>query len=149
MKVTFREVDPFNCWIWLRFSELPSQGERSYVDGVLDSWYVLGRMGGFNSQNLQVNEQGNDLSWMTYDNEQAKAVIPSLMHNLGEIEYQNEWSRFWVDFGTSDPVAIDVLINIMMRLDEDIVQLEELVIGGVNEDWPVEDHPDAIFQLGE
>lgn len=45
MDVRFREVDPFNCWLWLRFSEVPSQGERNYVDGVFDSWYVIGRLG--------------------------------------------------------------------------------------------------------
>ena len=38
MHVRFREVDPFNCWLWLRFSEIPSQGERNYVDGIFDSW---------------------------------------------------------------------------------------------------------------
>ena len=46
MQVRFREIDPFNCWIWLRFAEVPSQGERNYVDGIFDSWYVLGRLGG-------------------------------------------------------------------------------------------------------
>ena len=37
MQVRFREIDPFNCWIWLRFGEVPSQGERNYVDGIFDS----------------------------------------------------------------------------------------------------------------
>ena len=54
MDIRFREVDPFNCWLWIRFSEPPSQGERNYVDGVFDSWYVIGRLGGFNAENLQV-----------------------------------------------------------------------------------------------
>ena len=35
MDVRFREVDPFNCWLWLRFSEVPSQGERNYIDGAV------------------------------------------------------------------------------------------------------------------
>ncbi|MDD9861572.1 MAG: DUF3531 family protein, partial [Cyanobacteria bacterium MAG STY2_bin_7] len=26
MDIRFREVDPFNCWLWIRFSEPPSQG---------------------------------------------------------------------------------------------------------------------------
>jgi hypothetical protein len=46
MDVRFREVDPFNCWVWLRFADVPSQGERNYVDGIFDSWYVIGRLGG-------------------------------------------------------------------------------------------------------
>ena len=145
MQVRFREADPFNCWIWLRFSEVPSQGERNYVDGIFDSWYVLGRLGGFNAENLQVHDEGDQLSWMSYDNEEATSVMPALMHNIGQLEYQQEWARCWVDLGTSDGIALDVLINALRQLDSDVVQLEELLIGGVNEDWPVEDHPDSVF----
>ena len=145
MRIRFREVDPFNCWVWLRFSEIPSQGERNYVDGIFDSWYVLGRLGGFNAESLQVHEEGEELSWMSYENEEATAVMPALMHNMGQMEYQQEWARCWVDLGTSDGIALDVLINALRQLDSDVVQLEELLIGGVNEDWPVEDHPDSVF----
>ena len=148
MDIRFREVDPFNCWLWIRFSEPPSQGERNYVDGVFDSWYVIGRLGGFNAENLQVNDAGSDLSWMAYDNDGAESAMPALMHNMGQLEYQNEWGRCWVDLGTSDGVAIDVLINALRQLDSDVVQIEELVVGGVNENWPVEEHPDSVFPAG-
>ena len=145
MRVRFREVDPFNCWLWLRFSEIPSQGERNYVDGIFDSWYVLGRLGGFNAESLQVHEEGDELSWMAYENDEATAVMPALMHNMGQMEYFQEWARCWVDLGTSDGIALDVLINALRQLDSDVVQLEELLIGGVNDDWPVEEHPDSVF----
>ncbi|CAI8158119.1 MAG: DUF3531 family protein [Prochlorococcus sp.] len=148
MDVRFREIDPFNCWLWLRFADSPSQGERSYVDGVFDSWYVIGRMGGFNAENLQANEEGAELSWMSYDNDQASSVMPALMHNMGELEYEGEWARCWLDLGTSDAVALDVLINALRQLDNDVVQLQELLVGGVNEDWPVEEHPESLFPLG-
>ena len=148
MDIRFREVDPFNCWLWIRFSEPPSQGERNYVDGVFDSWYVIGRLGGFNAENLQVNDAGSDLSWMAYDNDGAESAMPALMHNMGQLEYQNDWGRCWVDLGTSDGVAIDVLINALRQLDSDVVQIEELVVGGVNENWPVEEHPDSVFPAG-
>ena len=148
MDIRFREVDPFNCWLWIRFSEPPSQGERNYVDGVFDSWYVIGRLGGFNAENLQGHDAGSDLSWMTYDNDGAESAMPALMHNMGQLEYQNDWGRCWVDLGTSDGVAIDVLINALRQLDSDVVQIEELVVGGVNENWPVEDHPDSVFPAG-
>ena len=148
MEIRFREVDPFNCWLWIRFSEPPSQGERNYVDGVFDSWYVIGRLGGFNAENLQVNDAGSDLSWMAYDNDGAESAMPALMHNMGQLEYQNDWGRCWVDLGTSDGVAIDVLINALRQLDSDVVQIEELVVGGVNENWPVEEHPDSVFPAG-
>jgi hypothetical protein len=148
MEIRFREVDPFNCWLWIRFSEPPSQGERNYVDGVFDSWYVIGRLGGFNAENLQVNDAGSDLSWMAYDNDGAESAMPALMHNMGQLEYQNDWGRCWVDLGTSDGVAIDVLINALRQLDSDVVQIEELVVGGVNDNWPVEEHPDSVFPAG-
>ena len=148
MDVRFREVDPFNCWVWLRFPDVPSQGERNYVDGIFDSWYVIGRFGGFNAENLQVHEEGADMSWMGYNNEEADSVMPALMHNMGQMEYQEEWARCWIDLGTSDGVSLDILINALRQLDADVVQLVELVVGGVNEDWPVEDHPDSVFPAG-
>ncbi len=145
MEIKFREFDPFNCWIWFRFQDVPSQGERNYVDGVFDSWYVLGRLGGFNSENLQAHEAGADLNWFLYENEKTSSINNAVMHNAGQLEYQGTWGRCWVDLGTSDTLAIDVLINALRQLDRDVCQIEELLIGGVNDDWPVETHPDAIF----
>ncbi|MDC0277568.1 DUF3531 family protein [bacterium] len=145
MHVRFREVDPFNCWVWLRFSEIPGQGERNYVDGIFDSWYVIGRLGGFNAENLQVHEESEDLSFMSYDNDDSSSAMPALMHNMGQLEYHEEWARCWLDLGTSDGIALDVLINALKQLNSDVVKLDQLLIGGVNEDWPVEDHPDSVF----
>ena len=109
---------------------------------------MIGRRGGFNAENLQVHDAGADLSWMGYDNEEAEGVMPALMHNMGELEYQGEWGRCWVDMGTSDGVGIDVLINALRQLDTDVVQIQEVVIGGVNDDWAVEEHPDSLFPSG-
>ena len=64
MEIRFREFDPFNCWIWLRFSNPPGQGERGYIETTLDSWFFLGKLGGFNAENLQVHEEGAEVSWM-------------------------------------------------------------------------------------
>ena len=147
MEIRFREFDPFNSWIWLRFSHPPGQGERGYVDTVFDSWFFLGKLGGFNAENLQVHEEGADVSWMAYDAEVAERAMPALMHNMGEIEYQADWARCWVDLGTSDAVALDVLINSLRQLDSDVVQIEELLVGGINDDWPVDEHPDSLFPL--
>ena len=145
MEVHFREVDPFNCWLWIRFEQIPSQGERNYIDGLFDSWYVMGRLGGFNAGNLQAHQAGADLSWLTYSEDEQSSNLPALMHNLGQLEYQNEWARCWVDMGTSDAIALDVLINALTQVNADLVKLEKIIIGGINEDWPVDEHPDAIF----
>jgi len=148
MEVSFREVDPFNCWIWLKFADVPGKGEIDYINGVFDSWYVIGRLGGFNSENMQTHEMGSDVSWMNYENDIATG-LPSLMHNLGEFEFNGCWARCWVDLGTADLISIDILINTLKQMDVDVVQIDEVIVGGVNQDWPVEDHPDTIFPSKE
>ena len=145
MEIRFREFDPFNCWIWLRFTHAPGQGERGYIDTVFDSWFFLGKLGGFNAENLQVQDEGAELSGMAYDIDTAARAMPALMHNMGEMEYQGEWARCWLDLGTSDALALDVLINALRQLDTDVVEIKELLIGGINDDWPVEDQPDSLF----
>mgnify|MGYP003340280315 FL=1 len=147
MEVRFREVDPFNCWIWLRLSHPPGGGERGYLETAFDSWFFLGKLGGFNAENLQVHEAGADLSWLSWDGEEAGQALPALMHNMGPLEYREEWVRCWVDLGTSDALALDVLINTLQRLDQDVLEIEELLIGGLQEDWPVEEEPESPFNL--
>jgi hypothetical protein len=41
-----------------------------------------------------------------------------------------------------------VLINALRQLDTDVVEIAELVVGGVNDDWPVDDDPLSPFGLG-
>ncbi|MFM7312650.1 MAG: DUF3531 family protein [Cyanobium sp.] len=145
MEVRFREIDPFNCWIWLRFPQPLGQGERGYLETVLDSWFVLGKLGGFNAENLQAHEEGADLSWMAWDSSEAATAMPTLMHNMGQLEIRGAWARVWVDLGTSDALALDVLINALHCLDRDIVEIEALLVGGLQEDWPIEEEPDSPF----
>ena len=145
MEVRFREFDPFNCWIWLRFPNPPGQGERGYLETAFDSWFFLGKLGGFNAGNLQAHEGGGDLSWMAYDGEEAERALPALMHSMGAMEYREDWARCWLDLGTSDPLALDVLINALDRLNSDVVEVAEICIGGLNVDWPIEEEPDTLF----
>ncbi|MEB3332144.1 MAG: DUF3531 family protein [Synechococcaceae cyanobacterium] len=145
MDVLFREVDPFSCWIWLRFAQPPAQGERDYVEAVFDSWFVLGKLGGFNAENLQSHEAGADLSWLSWDGDGAARALPALMHDMAVMEYQGDRGRCWVDLGTSDALALDVLINALRQLDTDVVEIVELVIGGLEEDWPVDEAPQSLF----
>ncbi len=141
MQVQFREFDPFDLWIWLEFSTVPSQREQQYIEEVFDSWFFLGKLGGFNAENLQVQEQGLDLSYMEYDEEAADKSLVSLMHNMADFEYQGTWARCWVDLGTSDAIALDILISALKQLSKEYLPIERLVIGGQNEDWPVEGSP--------
>lgn len=139
MQVQFREFNPFDVWIWLQFSTVPSDLEKRYVEEAFQSWYFLGKLGAFNAENLQVQEEGLDLSYMNYDEQMAENSLMALMHNMGEFEYQGIWARCWFDLGTSDAIALDILINALKQLSKEYVTIELLYIGGENEDWPVED----------
>lgn len=138
MEIQFREIDPFNVWIWLKFSTVPSRQERQYIEEVFDSWFYLGKLGGFNAENLQVQETGVNLSYMDYDSEGYDKSVLALMHNMGEVEYEGTWARCWFDLGTADAIALDILINALKQLSAEYVTIEQLYIGGENEDWPVE-----------
>jgi hypothetical protein len=145
MQVQFREIDPFNVWIWLEFADPPSELEKQYVEEVLNSWFFLGKLGGFNAENMQVQEVGLDLSYMDYDEDGAEDSLIALMHNMGEVEYEGNWGRCWFDLGTSDAIALDVLINAFRQFSRDYVRLERLIIGGENEDWQVAGSPYGSF----
>ena len=67
MQIQFREFNPFDVWIWLKFSTIPSLQEKKYVEEVFTSWFYLGKLGGFNAENLQVQDTGIDISYMNYD----------------------------------------------------------------------------------
>lgn len=43
------------------------------------------------------------------------------------------------DLGTGDELGLDVLINMLSGCSEDYVGVKQLIIGGENEDWPIDD----------
>jgi Protein of unknown function (DUF3531) len=145
MEISLREFNPFNLWIWLEFDTTPSPMEKQYIEELFNAWFYMGKLGGFNAENLQVQETGVDISYMEYDTEAASNSLMALMHNMADFEYQGTWGRCWFDLGTSDPIALDVLINALMQLSAEYVTVKKLIIGGQNEDWPVEDKNPSLF----
>jgi hypothetical protein len=145
MQVQFRECDFFNIWIWLRFVTTPSPMEQQYIEEIFDSWFFLGKLGGFNAENLQVQDAGLELSYLPYREADSGNVLVSLMHNMGELEYQGVWARCWFDLGTTDAIALDILINALQQFSQDYVAVEELIIGGENPDWPIPENRRADF----
>jgi hypothetical protein len=139
MQVQFREFDPFNVWVWLEFSTVPSEMEKQYVEEVFNSWFFIGKLGGFNAENLQVQEVGLEVSYMEYDEDVAETSLLALMHNMGDVEYEGGWARCWFDLGTSDAIALDVLINAFRQFSKDFVTIEQIIIGGENADWQTGD----------
>lgn len=145
MEVQFREFNPFDLWIWLKFSTIPSRMEQQYIEELLDSWFYLGKLGGFNAQKLHVQDAGVEISYLEYDRSVQDNALVSLMHNMGDIEYLGVWGRCWFDLGTSDLIAIDILINALDRLNKEFVQIDKIIIGGENEDWPINNSNNSTF----
>jgi len=137
MEIRFRECDWFDLWIWIEFSEFPSESEKQIVDELFNSWFLLGKLGGFNAGNLQVQDTGLDISHLNYDHEAVEDDLMAVMHNMGDVEYENSWARCWLDLGTADAIALDVLVNALRQFSQDYVQIEQVVIGGQNEDWAI------------
>jgi hypothetical protein len=137
MRVEFREFDPFNVWIWIEFNTVPSEMEKQYVEETFSSWFFLGKLGGFNAENLQVQDVGLEVSYMPYDESTADDSMMAVMHNMSDFEYEANWGRCWFDLGTSDAIAIDILINSLRQLSKDFVTLDRVIVGGENEDWRV------------
>ncbi len=146
MNVKFREFNPFDVWIWIEFSTLPSDTEKLYLQEIFNAWFYLGKLGGFNAENLQVQEEGLEISYMDYDPDYADRSLMALMHNMGDFEYQDYWGRCWFDLGTSDAIALDILINALWQFSKEYVKIENLIIGGINSDWPVPEQPDSFVE---
>ena len=135
MLVEFREFNPFDLWIWIEFETTPSEQEKLYLEQVFESWFYLGKLGAFNAENLQVQDAGLELNYLDY-NESSDSMM-ALMHNMGNFEYEGYWGRCWFDLGTSDAIALDILLNALVQFSKDFVHLERIFIGGENEDWPI------------
>jgi hypothetical protein len=82
---------------------------------------------------------------MEYDMEITEGALMSPMHNMGSFEYLGVWGRCWFDLGTSDLIAIDILINALNQINKEYVQISKLIFGGQNDDWPIEATESSVF----
>ncbi len=132
----------------MEFKTVPSSKEMDLIGELFSSWFFLGKLGAFNAENMQVQETGLDLSYLDYDNSQNSMV--ALMHNMSDVEYLGTWGRCWFDLGTSDAIALDILINSLQTLCKEYLELDRLIIGGENEDWPIDEGDEqALFYENE
>ena len=140
--VTFREYNPFGCWIWIESHNPIAEMERPLLEEVFKAWFVLGRLGGFNSYNMQAQENFDSVSFMDYSMEQAHEFSTDtsthVFHEMSEVEFKVEWARVYVDLGTADEMALDVLINSLIQFSREYYGLKQIIIGGENEDWSTE-----------
>ncbi|MEA5462847.1 DUF3531 family protein [Leptothoe sp. PORK10 BA2] len=145
MEIRFRECDFFNLWIWLELENVPSAMEQQYIEEIFDSWFFLGKLGGFNAENLQVQDSGHEISYMDYDNDEAEDTLMAVMHNMSEVQFEGTWARCWFDLGTTDALALDVLTNTLKQFSKDYTIIQRVYIGGENEDWPIPKDQNADF----
>ncbi|KAK3011755.1 hypothetical protein RJ639_012300 [Escallonia herrerae] len=128
-KVSFRDFNPIDSYIWFELYGSPSDRDVDLIGSVIQSWYVMGRLGAFNSSNLQLGNSSMDYDPL-YDADKGFNVMPSSFHDIGDVEFQDNWGRFWVDLGTSDFFAIDVLLNCLTVLSSEYLGIQQVVFGG-------------------
>ncbi|KAE8668285.1 Transducin/WD40 repeat-like superfamily protein [Hibiscus syriacus] len=100
-----------------------------WLFGAIQSWYVMGRLGAFNSSNLQLATASMEYDPL-YDADKGFNVMPSSFHDISDVEFQENWGRVWVDLGTSDFSPIDVLLNCMTVLSADYLGIQQTVFCG-------------------
>lgn len=128
-KVTFRDFNPLDSYIWFEFFGSPSDRDVDLFGSVIQSWYVMGRLGAFNSTNLQLANSSMEYNPF-YDVDKGFKVMPSSFHEISDIEFQDNWGRVWVDLGTADYFAIDVLLNCLTVLSSEYIGIQQIVFGG-------------------
>jgi hypothetical protein len=134
-EVTFREVDPFDLWIWVEFYVPPAPAEAELLQEVVDAWFLLGRLGAYDAGNLQAAygpRGGAGLDGLEYE-PPAAGALAATMHDAGRVEVEGAGARFWVDMGTADELALDILLNALLALSREHVGLRRVVVGGREE----------------
>lgn len=129
MKVSFRDFDATNSYIWIELYSSPSEKDVEIIGSVFRSWYLLGRLGAFNSLNLQISNtpEGQGVS---YDEKGSEGVLSAFFHDIGTLEFQDNLGRVWTDLGTADALSLDVFINSLAVVSSEHVGIKELTFGG-------------------
>lgn len=128
-KVSFRDFNPLDSYIWFEFYGSPSDRDVDLLGSVIQSWYVMGRLGAFNSSNLQMASSSMEYNPL-YDADKGFKVMPSSFHDISNVEFQDNWGRIWVDLGTADFFSIDVLLNCLTVLSSEYLGIQQVVFGG-------------------
>ncbi|KAI3683282.1 hypothetical protein L1987_83785 [Smallanthus sonchifolius] len=125
----FDSFSPVGSNIWFKLYGPPSDRDADLIGSVIQSWYVMGRLGAFNSANLQLANASMEYNPL-YDADKGFNVMPSSFHDIGDVEFQDNWGRVWVDIGTSDYFALDVLVNCLTVLSSEYLGIQQVVFGG-------------------
>lgn len=135
MQVTFNKFEYSNSYMWLEFHNAPLDKDIALITDTIRSWHILGRLGGYNSMNMQLSQAPVDKR-PNYDAILGANIEPTTFYNIGDLEVQDNVARIWLDIGTSEPLILDVLINALTQISSDYVGIKKLVFGGSEfENW--------------
>lgn len=138
MNVYFKEFRPFDVWIWFEFYQELVPSEESMLQECLRSWFMVGRLGGYNAANLQLSTNvKDDLSYFKYDNEHCEETLDSYLHCMRDLETTGNRARIWLDLGTCDETCLDILINMLNSFSREHAGIKSLTIGGESEEWSI------------
>ncbi|KAJ3672257.1 hypothetical protein LUZ60_006978 [Juncus effusus] len=133
--VSFRDFNPLSSYIWIELYGEATERDVDLLGTAIQSWYVMGRLGAYNSSNLQLIDDPMSHNPL-YDSEKATKVIPSSFHDISDVEFQDNMARVWVDLGTTDFFALDVLLNCLTVLSSEHLGIKQVVFGGkIIGDW--------------
>ncbi|KAJ4838562.1 hypothetical protein Tsubulata_024646 [Turnera subulata] len=128
-KVSFRDFNPLDSYIWFQLYGAATDREVDLIGTAIQSWYLMGRLGAFNSSNLQLANVSMEYNPL-YDADEGFTVMPSSFHDISDVEFQDDWGRVWVDLGTADFLSIDILLNCLTTLSSEHVGIQQVVFGG-------------------
>ncbi|CAH8322398.1 unnamed protein product [Eruca vesicaria subsp. sativa] len=135
MQVTFNKFEYSNSYMWLEFHNAPLDKDIALITDTIRSWHILGRLGGYNSMNMQLSQAPVDKR-PNYDAILGANIEPTTFYNIGDLEVQDNVARIWLDIGTSEPLILDVLINALTQISSDYVGIKRVVFGGSEfENW--------------
>ncbi|XP_057968949.1 uncharacterized protein LOC131158238 [Malania oleifera] len=151
LKVTFNKFDFSDSYIWLEFCNIPLEKDISLICDAIRAWFVVGRLGGCNSMNMQLSQAPLDQR-PSYDAIQGANLEPTTFYNIGDLEVQDNLARVWVDIGVTEPLLLDVLVNALTQISSDHVGIKQLVFGGSEfeswkENWTSEDSGCSIHKI--
>ncbi|KAL0834013.1 hypothetical protein Bca101_085902 [Brassica carinata] len=92
MQVTFNKFEYSNSYMWLEFHNAPLDKDIALITDAIRSWHILGRLGGYNSMNMQLSQAPVDKR-PNYDAILGANIEPTTFYNIGDLEVQDNVAR--------------------------------------------------------